>query len=274
MAIGPTKRRGARAGFVGGIDGDILERMTSPKYYSYFERFYQKPISAAELTLTTETLHEFANQAWIVSGTGASSSLASFATKGGLLLTTGSTDLDSTYIAPNTNANFAAIKTKWDTDSQLMFSAPIVTGSAVTCHIIAGWSLTQTKVLATDADKCCFYYNNTTTNANYGPAGVGTLAASANWQCIWSIGGSDYFIDTGIPVLASTLYRLHIVLDASRIPTFYINDAQVSGTNISSTVPTALTDLATLEPHFLIGTESGSAAKTMIVRNVLLSQTF
>lgn len=248
------------------IDADVLDRMINQKYYTYFERFYQKPISAADMTLTTETLHEFENMAWLVSGTGASSSLAAAATKGGLNLTTGANALDSTYIAPHTTALFNAIKTRWDTDSSLLFSAPIVTPSTIDVHMIAGWSLTQTKVLATDADKCCFYFNNTTTNANFGPAGVGTLAVSANWQCIYSIAGTDVAIDSGIAVAASTLYRLHIVLDAARIPSFYINDKLV-GTG------TALTDLATLEPHVLIGAETANA-RTMTVRSILLSQLF
>lgn len=245
-------------------DGDLLERMTNQKYYTILERFEQKPSIAADYTLTTETLHEMFNQRWIVTGTNATGSLASFATKGGLTLTTAAADGDNTSIVAHTTALYTAVKTRWDTDSQLLFSLPLVTGASVVDTIIyAGWKLTNDPTTATDNDQAFFRFEGGATTVD----GAGSVN-SGKWQAVYSIGGTDTATDTGITVAASTLYRLKIVLDSARIPYFYINDALVA-------TGTALTDLATFE--CIVGVEVDGAtagAKAITLRNLLLSQLF
>lgn len=245
-------------------DAMWAQRCLDPRFYTYVDRFYQKPSIAADYTLTTETLHEMLNQAWIVTGTNATGSLATFATKGGLTLTTAAADGDNTSIVAHTTALYTAVKTRWDTDSQLCFMINLVSGASVVDTIIyAGFKLTNTPTTATDNDQFFFRFEGGATTVD----GSGSVN-SGKWQACTSIGGTDTETDTGVTVAASTLYRLVGILDSDRICRMYLNDSLVVTT-------TALADIATLE--FIAGVEVDGAtagAKSITIRNVLVSQTY
>lgn len=117
----------------------------------------------------------------------------------------------------------------------------------------AGLKLTNTSVIATDADQAFFRIANGTT--------------ASTWKCVTSVGGVDETFDTGITIVAATAYELCVAIDFdTREPNYYIN-----GRHVHTGDP--LTSLATL--LWVIGVQtSASAAKELDIRNLLISQRY
>lgn len=109
------------------------------------------------------------------------------------------------------------------------------TDTAITeTQIYFGFKLTDTGVVATDANQALFLYDTDNTTS-FGPAGTGTLTASANWLAIQSTAGDDVSLTLASPiaVAASTSvaatsmtgeYKFRINVGVDRIARYYINN--------------------------------------------------
>jgi hypothetical protein len=145
----------------------------------------------------------------------------------------------------------------------LEFDYQITTGAAVTtCEVMAG-------LMGADHGDCGF--GATTTKGNTIPTAgfyfYYDAATSGNWLAAYHTGNpasspTDVTVDTGVAVTASTTYELSAVLDADRVPHFYINGVKVAegaalfaSTNLGPMVgvktAAAATRSLTLGPSFI-----------------------
>jgi hypothetical protein len=134
---------------------------------------------------------------------------------GGLLLETGSADNDQVIILPHLDTKQTAwTGVLWGTENQVIWEAQIRTTAVITPVLIwAGLKLTNTPIIATDADQVFFRYD--------------TDVPNTTWQCVSSIGGVDTTTDSGVTVETATSYNLRIEIDSARRATFYINDVAI-----------------------------------------------
>ena len=162
------------------------------------------------------------------------------ATEAGIVLTTAGADNDQTMILPHLDAGQTAWTTRlWGTENQVVYECQIRTGVAIATELVwVGLKLTNTPVIATDADQIFFRYS--------------TDDSDTTWRIISSIGGVDTNTDSGVTVAVSTLYNFKIVVDSDRIAKFYINDVLVKTT-------TALTNDVDLIPYVGLQALSGVA---------------
>ena len=190
-------------------------------------------------------------------GTSASGDDCTYSAEGGILFTTDGADGDEVILLPHLNADLSPwTGTTWGTDQETEWECTIETGlAAVLANSIhwAGLKLTNTEVIATDNDQVYFRHEDV--------AGV-----SGNWVAVYSIGGTDVSVNTGIAIAASTIYHLAIKIDASRIARFYINDALVA-------TSTALTDATDFIPYIGIAADGAAEAKTLVVYGQAISRT-
>ena len=230
--------------------------------WKFVDHFIKKPHLTADylITSTAPTLAQMAlilaaNPDWEVLGDGATTALVTHATGGGLKLQTDTTSEDQTYVTNHkikTNTFVTGIDLA--TQDQVAYFAKIMTGPAITLQtIFHSLRLTMPAAafdITTDADRIEIYYQAST---------------SANWQCGYSVAGTDYTLDSGVKVALSTSYTLGVFIDASRMPHFSIDGDEVAvGTN-------AMTTNIDLLPFTGIETNTG-AAKYMFLRNVALSK--
>lgn len=192
------------------IDG-VLSR--SPEKYYLEEFFSQTPGLNADLANATEATRVPRNKHFEVLGTNGTSALATFsATQGGLTITTAGADNDQMIILPHLDTKQTAwTGTKWGTENQTVWEAAISTGASIASVLIwAGLKLTNTPVIATDADQVFFRFS--------------TDDSDTTLRLISSIGGTDTNTNSGLAVAASTIYRFKIVIGSDRKATFYINN--------------------------------------------------
>jgi len=169
-------------------------------------------------------------------GTNASSDDCTYNPEGGLKFETDGADNDQCIILPHLDASQSAwTGITWGTDKQVEWTCHLQTGSSVALVTLwAGLKLTNTSVVATDNDQAFF-----------------RVTAAGNWSCIYSIGGVDTTVDSGVAVAASTEYRLRVQINSSRIARFFINEELVA-------TSTALTDTTDLIPY--VGIHANTAA--------------
>lgn len=214
---------------------------------TYVERFNQIPGINADVGIAKNVDFELL-------GTGAVSADLTFYAEGGVNLATHGGATDSAILLPHLDS-LQSIWTgvTWGSDQQTMWGCHVRTPSSLTnITLWAGLKLTNTPVIATDADQAFFRYANGT---------------DTNWQCITSNNNTDTQADSGIALAASTEYRLWVVIDASRVPHYFINGVEVSGT-----AATALKDTTDYIPYIGILSASSATAKTLVVRNVWISR--
>lgn len=194
-----------------------------------------------------------ANRDFEVLGTSATTATVTFADGGGITLTTLTTANDSVIVLPHldtTQTAWSAIK--WNTLDEVAMSALIRTGSSVADTTIwYGLKLTNTPVVATDNNQAFFRYGSA--HASY----------PTTWVFTYSVGGTDYEIDTGVEVTASTNYEFEISFDEDR---FARGSIRVDGGKavqfVSSVAMTTDTDLI---PYVGVLTTT-TAAKAITVR--------
>jgi len=252
------------------IDGMMLERINSPRYFTHFEKFLQRPFLNASLAPASAddaadgaTAAELAlmvscnKNVELRTGGGADNAGVEALAGGGIRLETGGADGNNHIVQAHQDANQSSLNDIWDVTSRPLFMANLISGpeaaDITNCILWAGWKLTFDPVTATDADQAFFRYEN---DVNGG-----------RWQANTSIAGVDTTTDTGVLVTAATNYRLVVDVDAERVPRFYINDALVATGG-------ALTAAADIE--FFIGVEADGAAeaKELDIRNFLVSQLY
>lgn len=228
------------------VGGDFNTQTKSSTRYYLEEFFKQRPALNASIGVSTNLDFE-------ILGTNASADDVTYdATNGGLLLTTDGADNDQIIILPHLDTNQTAwTGIKWGTENQVIWEAAIKTGASVATVLIwAGLKLTNTPVIATDADQVFFRFS--------------TDDSDEEWHVIDSVNGTDTNTETSVAVAANTQYRFKIVIDDERKATMWINDEIVHKTG-------ALKNDVDLIPY--IGIQSlSAAADTMIVNYEKISR--
>lgn len=225
--------------------------------YVLFEDFSELPSSAAGATV---------NKHFVYGGDG--TPILTQHTGGGVLLSTrtaGTADNDTARLVPAASSNWSKTTTP---DLQPVLDIVVKTPAAVTdMQVYAGWKLTGTNVIATDADQLLFLFDTDDT-ANFGTAGVGTLAHSANWLTVVSVAGNDVAVDTGIPVAAATVYRFTISIDEDRQAHFFIDGEPVLSSGAVYLSP-ATTLTGALLPQVGVSTrDAGPAVRTLGIKGI------
>ena len=193
----------------------------------YLEEFFvQRPGLNANIdqVYTTEVARG-CNKNFEVLGTNATTALATFAaTEGGIQLLTAGADNDQMIVTPHldtttnqTDSNTGWAGFQWGTENQVIFEAAIRTPASIADRAIwVGLKLTNTPVIATDADQVFFVYN--------------TDSSDTTWRLVSSNTGVDVNTDSGLTVAVSTIYKFKIVITASRTAQFWINNYMYSET--------------------------------------------
>ena len=227
----------------------------APDRYELVERFNKAPKLNADILSATEATNEVCNRDFEILGTNASSDDATLYAEGGILIETDGGDDDQVIVLPHLDTGESAwTSTTWGTDQETRWEAVIQTAASIAAiHIWAGLKLTNTSVLATDADQAYFYFNT--------EAG----SDATKWHAVYSIGGTD--TDTAsstAAVGANTTYHLVVNIDSARLATFYVN-----GTLIATS--TALTNAIDLIPY--IGVQAlTTAAKSIRIFKTAISR--
>jgi len=196
---------------------------TPDSRYILEEYFEKKPAINGDMVIDPDADSDsalaafvIANRSFEVLGTNAvTASVAWDSTNAGLLLSTAGADDDQVIIAPHLDTNQSAWQViKWGTENQTEWTAAIKIGAAITTEAIwAGLKLTNTPVIATDADQVYFRYN---TDDEY-----------TTWHVISSINGTDTDTTTAVTVAVDTPYKFQIKIGADRTAKCYINDVLV-----------------------------------------------
>ena len=138
-------------------------------------------------------------------------------------------------------------------------------GNIANICIWAGLKLSNTPVIATDANQAYFYFATDNNNSN------GELSDYTHLHFVYSVAGTDYITDLGLEIAASTLYRLKIKIDSARKLSIFVNEAQYgifnattgTGTTVSDATQksNALTDTNDLIPYVGVQALTDSAKK-------------
>jgi hypothetical protein len=206
-----------------------------------------KPSLNADILNATESTRMIADPDFEVLGTNMTSALSTFNAEGGITLTTAGADGDQAILAPHLDANQSAwTQVTWGTDQEVVWEGKLKTGANITNAIIwAGLKLTNTSVVATDADSVFFRYED---DVNSGKI-----------QTNFSIGGADTTADSGVTLVINTEYHFKITIDAGRVARMYINGELI-------TTSTALTDAVDFIPYMAVEADGAAAAKAITVR--------
>lgn len=208
----------------------------------------------------TDLARFVANKGLEVSGTNSTTALCTWATGGGITLTTAGAAADQMIVGAHTNTNQGPVaNTYWSTDKEISFEIFLITGSVVTqAKFWAGMKLTSTEAVATDNDQVYFRYAATT--------------AATSLTFISSRSGTD--TTTTLPTdkfavwAASTAYRLRFDVLANRTVIASVGVGNTGTLTPISVAPLpALTTGINLLPFF--GVEGvTTAAKAMTVQYV------
>jgi hypothetical protein len=195
-----------------------------------------------------------ADREFEILGTNASSDDVTLHPEGGIKLETDGADGDEVILLPHLNSGQSAwTGYTWGTDQQTRWEGCFRSGSAITKTIYwAGLKLTNTEVVATDNDQVYLRYED---DVN-----------SGKFQVIYSIGGTDTTVDTGVTAAVDTDYHVVVDIDASRIARVYLNGALVA-------TSTALTNATDLKPYMGVAADGGTpGAKHWYVRGQAISR--
>ena len=240
------------------INGDVRiqgENMLSDRYgLKWIAGQRGKPSLNADILNATEATRMIADPDFEVLGTNASSDDVTFNAEGGITFTTDGADGDGVILLPHLDANQSPwTQVTWGSDKEVEWECIITTGAAITNSIIwAGLKLTNTDVVATDADQVFFRYEN----------GIET----GNWVTVISVGGTDHAVASGLVVAVSTKYHLKIQIDSDRNVKMFIN-----GT-LYETSPTPLTDAIDFIPYIAVEADGAAEAKTLTIHSQAISR--
>lgn len=159
----------------------------------------------------------------------------------GLQFETAGAGVDQCVMLPQTVGDDISLwrEIAWTTDNLPEFEAVIRTADLkALMEIETGLVLTMPDPFdaATDADQCKFTYLQGT---------------DTNWQVCVSVNDSDTSHDTGVPVVASTVYHFALRVGRDRICRCYINDRLVA---VTVALKTGIDLLPT------VGVQAGAAA--------------
>lgn len=151
-----------------------------------------------------------------VLGTNAVTTCSTYSsTDAAMLLTTTTADNDQCILLPHTDSEYSPwTGVKWGTENKVIWEGAIKTPAAVTTTLLwAGLKLTNTPVIATDANQVFFRYS--------------TDDSDAGWVVESSIANVDTATASGITCVGSTVYRFRIEIDEDRRAHCYINEVLV-----------------------------------------------
>lgn len=235
--------------------GEYNTQLGLPERYilTWFAGARGKPGVNADIVSATAAVQAVADPYFEVLGTNASSDDVTIGAEGGIVVQTDGADGDEIILVPHLDTSQGAWGiVNWGTDNEVQWECVIQTGADITnCIIWAGLKLTNTEVKATDDEQAFFRYEN----------GVNSGA----WEAVSSVGGTDSEDDTGVTVVASTVYHLVIKISATRIATFYINGVLVATSD-------ALTDATDLIPYIGIAADGAAEAKDMTIFSQQISR--
>lgn len=188
-----------------------------------------------------------------VLGTNMTTALSTYNAEGGITLTTAGADNDQAILLPHLDAGQSPwTQITWGTDREVAWQIRFDTGSSIAAMILwAGLKLTNTPTIATDNEQVFFRYQN--------------AVNSGKFEAIYSIGGTDVTVDSGVTVAASTAYELVIAISAARIARMFINGALVA-------TSTALAAAADLIPYLGVQASGAAAAKAVTVHGQSISR--
>ena len=235
------------------------------------DRFHLEEYFARRPALNTNIAIAF-NLDFELLGTNAANANVTYSsTTSGLKLTTAGSDDDSMIVLPHLDTNQSAwANTKYGTENQVQWECVVRTDASIADMTwYAGLKLTNTDVIATDADQAYFIYSSNDDS--------GALTTNANLHFVYSVGGTDFITDLGITVAAATTYRLAVSIDSDRKASVFVDGVQysvvTSATAGGATVSpakgegksAALTDDVDLIPYLGVVARTGSAKSLIIV---------
>lgn len=243
------------------LNKSLDQRVQPNSRVSLIETFEKRPALKAVLDSFTASVAAaelvaavIANTNFQLLGTNAVTADPTFNAEGGLNLLTHGAATDSAILVPHLTTNLSPwTSITWGSDQETWWGCEFKTAAALTNTTIwAGLKLTNTPTVATDDDQVIFKYVNGT---------------DTNWQCTYSIGGTDVTTDSGTPgvLAAATVYRLAIKIDASRIARFFVNDTLV-------VTSTALTNAKDFIPYIGVLSATDATAKSIVLRNCWISR--
>lgn len=193
-----------------------------------------------------------------LSGTSATDADCAYDADQGLALETagGATDSEQVILLPQTTGDNVSLwrEIAWTTDNLPQYEGVIRTDALIALmEIECGLVLTMPSPFdaVTDDDQIKFTYLQGT---------------DTNWQINSSINTSDQAaIDTGVPVVASTVYHFALHVDRSRVCRCYINGRLVG-------VSAALKTSIDLLPTVAVQAGTATAAAKIYVRELAISR--
>jgi hypothetical protein len=210
------------------------------------------------------------NNNFEILGTNATDSAIAFSsTRAGISLTTAGMDNDQVILLPHLDTNSTAwTGIKWGTENEVEWECAVSVANVSNVAFWAGLKLTNTPVLATDANQAYFFFDTD-------DSVVGTLTVNTTLHFGYSVSGTDYTTNLGITVGADTIYRLRIVIDNYRQVSVFVNGLQYGLTTTAGTAGLTvanstqkglqLTNDINLNPY--IGVQSTTAAADTLTVN-------
>lgn len=202
------------------------------------------------------------NVSFVTLGTNSTSALCTFATGGGITLTTGALINDQMCVRGHTTAGQSIwTGTNWSTNDGVRWKCNVRSPATITTMVAAAGlklSLAAGATLfdnATDADQVYFGFS---TDARYG-------GVAANWTAVIRIGGASTNADTTVVFAASTNFRLVLDIDSARVARFYIN-------GVLRVTSGALTAAVNLLPFAGVEALAAAAARAITVQRMGISK--
>lgn len=223
--------------------------------FELIERFERKAGLNADILNASEAVRMVANPNFEVLGTNMTSALSTLSTGGGNTLTTAGADGDAAILTPHLDANQTAwAVADWSTDDKVVFETTVVLGANITNAIFwAGLKLTNTNVIATDAEQAFLRYEDD--------------VASGAFQFTTSNAGTDTTTTiVGVTPTLSTSYHIKITIDADFNVHCYINGV------LRARHLAALGTGHDLIPYVAVEADGAAAAKAITVRGIRMSK--
>ena len=226
---------------------------TANRYYLE-EYFYKRPgLNALIDDTDTEASYVPTNKHFELVGTNAANTNCDWGgAYAGIKLTTAGTDNDQIIVAPHldakrdSQADSAWSGILWGTENQVTWECCVTFGTNMKSDAAfwAGLKLTNTSVIATDADQAYFFLASNDD--------LGEIYANGNLHFAYSIGDAQYVTDLGIsPTVLTQTYRLKISINADRKIAVYINGTQYGLTQKTYMGTDGIT--TTVDNHFQTG---------------------
>lgn len=203
----------------------------------------------------------------LLAGTNMTDALATWATGGGLTLTTATADNDAAYMIPNSDSDVANAFTEkdWDLDRQGHFLSVFKTGAAVTTTGLFHGFKIDNDFGTDDVDICGFFVDTEADN---------TIKLVATRNSVGLFGGSVTY-DTEKPLEASTAYHFEIAIGSDGYPVFWIDDEEYDGAGSVLSMDNSLRGgTSGVHPFWGHTCTAGSAARALTYRYIGASEVF